>query len=62
MDEGKARVALADAMQLHDERLEIANGECRRLRAELEAAEMRREQVRQARHEFIRYVRPTVEG
>lgn len=58
MREDQARVALADAMQLHNERLESANAEVRRLRAELDAAVIRQNQVRDARIHFMRYVAP----
>jgi hypothetical protein len=49
---------MADAMQLHNERLAAANAEVRRLRAALEAAVVRQDQVRDARLHFIRYVAP----
>lgn len=58
MRDDQARVAMADAMQLHNERLAAANAEVRRLRAELEAAVIRQGQVRDARLHFIRYVAP----
>lgn len=58
MRDDQARVAMADAMQLHNERLAAANGEVRRLRAELEAAVIRQDQVRDARLHFMRYVAP----
>lgn len=58
MREDQARIAMADAMQLHNERMASANAEVRRLRAELEAAEIRQAQVRDARLTFMRYVQP----
>lgn len=58
MRDDQARIALADAMQLHNERLAAANAEVRRLRAELEAAVIRQDQVRDARVRFMRYVAP----
>lgn len=60
MEQDKARAALADAMALHDERITLANAEVRRLRAELEAAEIRQAQVRDARIQFMRYVAPAI--
>lgn len=58
MTPDQARVALADAMQLHDERVQDAIATCRRLRAELEVAEARQRQVIEARKAFVRYVAP----
>lgn len=52
----KGRLALADAMQLHDERVRLAIEECRRLRAELDRAEARQREVMQARDAFKRHV------
>lgn len=53
-----SELTMADAMQLHNERLDAANAEVRRLRAALEAAVARQDQVRDARLHFIRYVAP----
>lgn len=58
MDDGQAQVALSDAMQLHNERLVHSNADVRRLRAELEAAETRKTQVREARLAFMRFMQP----
>ena len=58
MRDDQARVAMADAMQLHNDRLAAANAEVRRLRAELESAVIRQDQVRDARLHFMRYVAP----
>lgn len=45
-------------MQWHNERLEAANTEVRRLLAELDAALLRRDRVRVARIHFMRHVAP----
>ncbi len=58
MRDDQARMAMADAVQLHNERLEQANAEVRRLRAKLKSAEIRQAQVRDARLAFMRYVQP----
>ena len=62
MRDDQAKIALADAMHLHDERLANANAEVYRLRAELEAAERRQTMVREARIQFMRYVQPNAAG
>ena len=47
------RLALADAMQLHDERVANAIANTRRLRAELEEAEAHQQAVMQAKAAFV---------
>ena len=47
------RLALADAMQLHDERVRNAIDRARQLRSDLEDAEAHQRAVMQARRAFI---------
>lgn len=56
MQNETARFVVAEAMQLHNERLERASEDVRRLRAELQAAEIRQAQARDAWLNFRRYV------
>ena len=59
------RLAMADAMQLHDERVARAIERSRLARAELEAAESHQRAVIEARNAFkasIRDARPTAQG
>lgn len=56
--DARARLALADALQLHKEREEIAERRVRRLKEELEAAEVHLQLVRRARADFTAAVHP----
>lgn len=56
MGAASERLALADPMQLHNERVAIAIETSRRLRAELEDAERRQAQVMQSRAAFVKAI------
>lgn len=58
MQDDQARIALAEAISLHDERLAQANARCSAARAELDAANIHLNQVIEARRQFMRYVAP----
>lgn len=50
------KLALADAIQLHDERVAKAIEDTQRLRAELDVAESRQRSVFEARRVFIKAI------
>lgn len=54
MDEAKARLALADALQLHRERVHESEDRVATLRALLDSAERALAARRRAREDFIR--------
>ena len=62
MDDAQARLALADAMQLHDERVTAARRDVRQLRSQLVEAQARLTQVEAARARLVEAVRPAHAG
>lgn len=58
MQDDQARIAMAEAISLHDERLRQAHARCSAARTELEAANVHLNQVLEARRQFMRYVAP----
>lgn len=57
-DSPKCRLALAEAMQLHSERVALARDRTRRLLSELESAKAEQGAVEQAYETFKRAVHP----
>ena len=58
MEADQARIALSEAMSLHDERLRQATARCRAAAEEMDAANAHLQQVTNARQAFIAYVAP----
>lgn len=59
INNAQARLALADAMQLHHERVRDASNKVSLLRSQLEDAEQELEARRSALEAFIRAMEPT---
>ena len=55
MTKDRKKIALAEALRVHDERVKLASDECQRLRRDLELSEARRGEAIRARKYFMRY-------